>query len=306
MKRILITGKNSYIGTSFDTFMKQYQDDYSVDTISVRDDEWKKQDFSMYDAIYHVAGIAHADVGKVSEEQQQLYYKVNRDLTYEVAKKYKEDRKDNFSQFIYMSSIIVYGDNVSIRKKRVITKDTKPNPSNFYGDSKLQAELKIQPLENDNFQVCIIRPPMIYGPKSKGNYPQLRRLALKLPVFPDIPNERSMLFVGNLMIFIKEMIDGKLLTDIYCPQNNEYVRTSYMVKEIANVHEKYVKLFSFMNWSIYLISYVPGKIGKLTNKAFGNLVYEKTWTVSSDGLKETIKKTEGKDNEQKNTNISKS
>lgn len=274
MKRILITGENSYIGTSFDAFMKQYQDDYSVDTISVRDDEWKQKDFSSYDAIYHVAGIAHADVGKVSEEQQQLYYKVNRDLTYEVAKKYKEDRKDSFSQFIYMSSIIVYGDNVSIRKKRVITKDTKPNPSNFYGDSKLQAEKKIQPLADDKFQVCIIRPPMIYGPNSKGNYPQLRKLALKLPVFPDIPNERSMLFVGNLMAFIEKMIIEEYSSGIYRPQNKEYVRTSHLVKKIAKSHQKNIVLFSFLNWSVYLLSFIPGKIGKLTGKAFGTLIYE--------------------------------
>lgn len=292
MKRILITGENSYIGTSFDAFMKQYQDDYIVDTISVRDDEWKQKDFSLYDAIYHVAGIAHADVGKVSEEQQKLYYKVNRDLTYEVAKKYKEDRKEYFSQFIYMSSIIVYGDNVSIRKKRVITKDTKPNPSNFYGDSKLQAELKIQPLADDNFQVCTIRPPMIYGPNSKGNYPQLRKLALKLPIFPDIPNERSMLFVGNLMIFVKEIIDEKFLTDIYCPQNNEYVRTSHMVQEIAHVHGKKIKLFRFMNSVVYLLSFVPGKIGDLTNKAFGNMVYKKTENPKNIEIKRSIALTE--------------
>ncbi|MEG0618602.1 MAG: NAD-dependent epimerase/dehydratase family protein [Bacilli bacterium] len=275
MKKILLTGENSYIGTSFETYMKQYPDDYQVDTISVKGDAWKNLDFSSYDVIYHVAGIAHADVGKVSKEKQALYYKVNCDLTYEVAKKYKEDRKNNFSQFIYMSSIIVYGDNVSIRKKRVITKDTKPSPSNFYGDSKLQAELKIQTLADDNYQICIIRPPMIYGPGSKGNYPQLRKLALKLPVFPDIPNERSMLFVGNLMIYINQIIDSRSKSDIYLPQNTEYVRTSHMVKEIANVFGKKIRLFKFMNWSIYLLGLIPGRIGELTNKAFGNLIYEK-------------------------------
>jgi UDP-glucose 4-epimerase len=172
-----------------------------------------------------------------------------------------------------MSSIIVYGDNVSIRKKRVITKDTEPTPSNFYGDSKLQGEIKIKPLADTNFNVCIIRPPMIYGPNSKGNYPQLRKLALKLPVFPDIPNERSMLYVGNLMSFVKEMVDSEKETGIFFPQNSEYVRTSYMVKEIAKAHGKDIKLFSFMNWSVYLLSYMPGKIGELTNKAFGNLIY---------------------------------
>jgi UDP-glucose 4-epimerase len=269
MKRILVKGENSYIVT----YMEQFKEEYEIETISVRGDEWREKDFSIYDAVFHVAGIAHADVGKVSDEEKELYYKVNTDLTFEVANKYKSDRKNQFSQFVHMSSIIVYGDNVSIRKKRVITKDTEPTPSNFYGDSKLQGEIKIKPLADTNFNVCIIRPPMIYGPNSKGNYPQLRKLALKLPVFPDIPNERSMLYVGNLMSFVKEMVDSEKETGIFFPQNSEYVRTSYMVKEIAKAHGKDIKLFSFMNWSVYLLSYMPGKIGELTNKAFGNLIY---------------------------------
>ena len=292
MKRILVTGENSYIGTSFVEFMEDYKDEYVVETISVRGDEWKEKDFSNYDVIYHVAGIAHADVGNVTKEQQEIYYQVNRDLTYDVANKYKQDRAEKTSQFIYMSSIIVYGDNVSIRKKRVITKDTEPNPSNFYGDSKLQAEQKIIPLGTETFQVCIVRPPMIYGPNSKGNYPQLRKFALKLPIFPDIPNERSMLFVGNLMNFIKNMIDEDKKTVIYMPQNSEYVRTSHMVKEIANAHGKNIKLFSFMNWSVYLLSFVPGKIGDLTNKAFGNLVYEEKMKNSRVDFKNSVKETE--------------
>lgn len=293
MKKILVTGENSYIGTSFVSYMDRFKDDYIVDTISVRGNEWKNKDFSEYDTVFHVAGIAHADVGKVSKDEQQLYYDVNRDLTYEVALKYKEDRGQNFSQFIHMSSIIVYGDNVSIRKKRVITRETKPNPSNFYGDSKLQGELKIQPLASNKFQVCIIRPPMIYGPNSKGNYQQLKKLALKLPFFPDIPNERSMLFVGNLMTYLKKMIDRESKSEVYFPQNNEYVRTSYMVKEIAKEHGKNIKLFSFMNWSVYLLSYVPGTIGNITNKAFGNLVYEVNESISKNfDFKETISLTE--------------
>ena len=292
MKKILVTGENSYIGTSFVDYMSQYSEDYLVDTISVRGDEWKEQDFSKYDVIYHVAGIAHADVGSVSKEQQEMYYEVNRDLTYDVACKYKQDRGNIESQFIYMSSIIVYGDNVSIRKKRVITKTTEPNPSNFYGDSKLQAEQKIIPLGTNSFKVCVVRPPMIYGPNSKGNYPQLRKFALKLPIFPDIPNERSMLFVGNLMNYIKNIIDENKPTEIYMPQNSEYVRTSHMVKEIANAHGKKISLFSFMNWSVYLLSFMPGKIGDLTNKAFGNLVYEGKIKNSEVDFKNSVKETE--------------
>ncbi|EGP4933914.1 NAD-dependent epimerase/dehydratase family protein [Enterococcus faecium] len=273
MKKILITGANSYIGTSFKKWMTQFQDEYQIDTLSVRGDAWREHDFSRYDTVFHVAGIAHADVSKVSEETKQLYYAVNRDLAIETAKKYKQDLSGKNGQFIYMSSIIIYGEETNINKKRVITPDTKPNPSNFYGDSKLQAEIGLQPLDDDTFHVAILRPPMIYGPGSKGNYQQLVKLANKLPVFPDVKNERSMLHIDKLSEFVKERIDAQD-SGVFFPQNDQYVRTSHMVRDIAQENGKKIYLFSYMNWAIRLLGYVPGKIGRLTNKAFGNLVYD--------------------------------
>ncbi|HHB0782287.1 TPA: NAD-dependent epimerase/dehydratase family protein [Enterococcus faecium] len=273
MKKILITGANSYIGTSFKKWMTQFQDEYQIDTLSVRGDAWREHDFSGYDTVFHVAGIAHADVSKVSEETKQLYYAVNRDLAIETAKKYKQDLSGKKGQFIYMSSIIIYGEETNINKKRVITPDTKPNPSNFYGDSKLQAEIGLQPLDDDTFHVAILRPPMIYGPGSKGNYQQLVKLANKLPIFPDVKNERSMLHIDKLSEFVKERIDAQD-SGVFFPQNDQYVRTSHMVRDIAQENGKKIYLFSYMNWVIRLLGYVPGKIGRLTNKAFGNLVYD--------------------------------
>lgn len=277
MKKILITGANSYIGTSFKKWMTQFQDKYQIDTLSVRGDAWREHDFSGYDTVFHVAGIAHADVSKVSEETKQLYYAVNRDLAIETAKKYKQDLSGKNGQFIYMSSIIIYGEETNINKKRVITPDTKPNPSNFYGDSKLQAEIGLQLLDDDTFHVAILRPPMIYGPGSKGNYQQLVKLANKLPIFPDVKNERSMPHIDKLSEFVKERIDAQD-SGVFFPQNDQYVRTSHMVRDIAQANGKKIYLFSYMNWAIRLLGYVPGKIGRLTNKAFGNLVYEKSRT----------------------------
>lgn len=274
MKRILITGKNSYIGTSFGKWMEQFQGDYQIDTLNMRNEAWKKYDFSNYDSVFHVAGIAHADVSKVSEETKQLYYHVNTHLTVELAQKYKNDLGRKKGQFIFMSSIIIYGEETNINKKRVITPETEPNPSNFYGDSKLQAELGLSPLETNTFKIAILRPPMIYGPGSKGNYQQLERLAKILPVFPDVKNERSMLFIDNLCVFVKERVDSQD-SGVFFPQNKEYVRTSYMVNEIAKMNGKNIILFSWLNWLVRLLGYSPGKIGKLANKAFGNLVYEK-------------------------------
>lgn len=287
MKRVLITGANSYIGTSFENYMKQY-DGYHIDTLDMLDSNWIEYDFSSYDVVFHVAGIAHADVGHVSEERKKTYYKVNCDLAVDTAKKAKAE---NVKQFIYMSSIIVYGESASLGKSKLITKDTKPIPANFYGDSKLQADLKLQPLNDENFKVCILRPPMIYGPGSKGNYQLLSKLARKLPIFPDIKNERSMLYIGNLCVFIKQCMDN-LSEGIYFPQNHEYVSTSHMVKLIAKSNGKNIYLTKLLNPFVYLASKIPGKIGRMCNKAFGNITYDKECLIHRYSILQSIEETE--------------
>ena len=147
MKKVLLTGANSYIGTSFENWIKDNAPDITTDAIDMVGDAWKTTDFSCYDTVFHVAGIAHADVGKVTEEQKALYYRVNADLTGECAKKAKAE---GVKQFVFMSSIIVYGESAGIGKNRVITKETPLTPANFYGDSKVKAEEKLQEL----FIIC--------------------------------------------------------------------------------------------------------------------------------------------------------
>lgn len=287
MKKILITGANSYVGVSFENWLKQWNDEYIVDTVDMIGDKWREKSFSEYDVVFHVAGIAHVSTDPNMEE---LYYKVNRDLTIETAKKAKSE---GVSQFIFMSSIIVYGDSSKINKKRVITRNTIPEPANFYGKSKLQAEEGIFELDDNNFSVVVIRPPMIYGKGSKGNYSKLSSIAKKIKLFPNILNERSMLHIDNLCEFIKVIIDN-YEKGLFFPQNKEYVNTSEMVKNIGKVYNKKVILIKLFNPIIKLLSY---RIG-LINKVFGNLVYEKSlseykidYRVRS--LEESIYLTEG-------------
>lgn len=272
MKRILITGANSYIGTSFEKWMQQFGDNYQIDTVDMHGDQWKEKDFSQYDSVFHVAGIAHADVSKVNEETKQLYYKVNCDLAVETAEKYKNDLNGKNGQFIYMSSIIIYGEDTNINKKRVITPETQPNPSNFYGDSKWKAEKALIETHNKNLNIVILRPPMIYGKNSKGNFRELVKLANKLPIFPLVNNQRSMLYIENLCIVIREIID-KNKEGVFFPQNNEYVQTSTLIKLIAKSTNHNLFILNYVSLLIKVLGYFPGKIGKLTNKAFGNLIY---------------------------------
>ena len=266
MKKILITGANSYIGTSFEKYIKEnYPNDYIVDTVDMIDGTWREKDFSGYDSVFHVAGIAHSDNGKISAEKEKLYYAVNTDLTVETAKKAKTD---GVKQFIFMSSAIVYGDSAPIGKTKVITKETPVNPANCYGDSKVQAENGIRPLNDETFNIVILRPPMIYGKGSKGNYPLLAKIALKTPIFPYVKNERSMLYIENLCEFVRLMVENDE-QGTFWPQNAEYSNTSELVKLIAAAHGKKVRLVKGFGWALKILSCMTG----LVNKAFGNLVY---------------------------------
>ncbi|MBF7096116.1 NAD-dependent epimerase/dehydratase family protein [Alkalibacter mobilis] len=287
MKQVLITGENSYIGTSLENWLMREPDKYKVDTFDMKDGSWKEKDFSGYDVVFHVAGIAHVSS---DPKMEVLYYKVNRDLTIETAEKAKAE---GVKQFVFMSSIIVYGESSS--RERIIDRNTIPTPSNFYGNSKLQAEEGIKHLETDDFKIVVLRPPMIYGKGSKGNYPRLAKLAKKIPVFPDIDNKRSMLHIDNLCEFIKVIIDYEE-SGVFFPQNAEYVKTSELVKTIAEVHGKKIIMTRIFNPILKLMFGM-----EIVIKVFGNLVYEKSMSEYDEvnyrirNFKESIELTESVD-----------
>ncbi len=258
MKRVLITGANSYVGTHVEAWLMREPDKYYVETLDMKDSNWKTLDFSSFDVVFHVAGIAHVSTKK---NMKDLYFKVNRDLAIETAKKAKES---GVKQFIFMSSMIVYS-----TKETRITKDTIPNPDNFYGESKLQAEKGIIKIESEDFKVCILRPPMIYGPKSKGNFPKLIKYATKAFIFPKFKNSRSMLYIDNLSNAIKIMIDRKLY-GYFFPQNSEYVSTYQIVKLVSEFSNKKILFTKFFNFLIILLR---NKVNIL-NKMFSNFYYE--------------------------------
>ena len=267
MKKILITGAGSYIGCSFETYLQaHYPAEYTVDTVDMLDGSWRERSFAGYDAVFHVAGIAHSDNGKISAEKAKLYYAVNTDLTVETAQKAKAD---GVGQFVFMSSAIVYGESAPIGKTKHITRETPTSPANCYGDSKVQAENGILPLQAEGFNVVVLRPPMIYGKGSRGNYPVLAKLARKLPIFPYVKNQRSMLYVENLCEFVRLMIENGE-RGIFWPQNAEYSNTSEMVRAIAAAHGKKVRLLKGTTPALRLLSPFTG----LVNKAFGSLTYD--------------------------------
>lgn len=274
MKKILITGAGSYIGESAKEYLQQESEKYQVRTIDTMGWEPKTADFVGFDVVFNVAGIAHI---KETDQNRDLYYKVNRDLVIEIAKTAKEA---GVKQFILLSTMSVYGLTVGN-----INKDTPVKPVNAYGKSKAEADEEIKKLADDSFKFCCLRPPMVYGKGCKGNYQSLRSFALKSPIFPNYKNQRSMIYIGNLCEFVKEAIDQEK-AGLFFPQNAEYVNTSEMVKLIAEKHRKRVKMTKVFNW---LIRMAPMNVVK---KVFGDLTYEKVDLTNKYNFMESIAFTE--------------
>jgi nucleoside-diphosphate-sugar epimerase len=262
-KKILIIGVTSYIGTSFANWVLKYPHQYIVESCSSRDGLWKSVDFSMYDAVINVAGICHVDA---DPKMEALYYRINRDLCEELAKKSKES---GVKQFIFLSSMIVF-DNLTGE----ITNQTIPNPNNFYGKSKLQADQKIHSLQSDLFNVVSIRPPIVYGPNSNGNFQKLYNFSVWSPLFPNLNNKRSMIYIDNLSEFIRLTIDN-FCHGIFYPQNNEYVNVSETAQLISALEGRKIYLTQIFNPLIRLF------LGNrnIINKIFADYYYHQDMSL---------------------------
>lgn len=267
MKKLLITGAHSYIGNAVGDYLNRWPETYEVTKVSVSDGSWKEMSFQGFDAVLHLAAIVHQPGSKNDPSQWPMYETVNTTLAIEVAEKAK---KAGVRQFIFMSSASVYGLDAPLGKPVTITADTPLNPKDHYGLSKRKAEEGLRNLAGENFKLAILRPPMIYGKGCKGNYQKLAALAKKLPVFPDVDNWRSMLYIGNLTEFIRLILDDEA-EGIFCPQDREYVNTSDMVNLIAHCHGRSILMVKGVTWALKLLRPCTSAV----DKAFGSLCYAK-------------------------------
>lgn len=290
MKRILITGSGSYIGSRVKAYLEQWPECYQVETVTLRTGDWRQRSFAGFDAILHAAGIVHQPKSKDDPAQAELYDRVNHRLAVEVAEKAK---REGVTQFLFLSTEAVYGIHAPVGKVITITKDTPLHPADNYGISKAKAEEGVSDLRDDTFKVVILRPPMIYGKGCKGNYQTLSKLAKKLPVFPLVENRRSMLYIDNLCEFIRLLVEDEA-DGLFCPQNEEYVSTSDMVNRIAHVNGRTILMVRGFGWALKLLRPMTGMV----DKAFGSLCYDrslsdypKNYCIKS--FDESIAETEG-------------
>lgn len=269
--KILVLGKNGYVSRCFQEYMSN-KDGYSVDAISVRGDDWKKMSFNGYEAVFNTTGLAHNDARKGSEQE---FIALNVTLAKELAMKAKAD---GVATFIHMSSMIVYGDSEGVGRFTPITKDTVPNPENIYGRSKLMGEQELKKLEDDSFHMALIRSSRVYGEKDTDSIRLLTKFAKKMPIFPNIENSISMIYSDNLCELVRLIAENKS-SGVFFPQQEEYICTSKLVKDISIAAEH--KLWSTKIFNPILLG--PMRRIGVVSKVFGNEGFDRKLSNHFDG-----------------------
>lgn len=284
MPDLLITGGSGFIATAVRNRLRAFPE-YHIDALSMRGDAWRSHDFSRYDAILHTAGIAHVSPDPSLEPQ---YRAVNFKLTRDLA---ETARREGVRQFVFLSSMIVFGEASPAGVRRIIRPDTPPAPANAYGQSKLDAENALRELETPDFRVAILRPPMVYGPGCKGNYNALVRLARTLPFFPEFENLRSMIYIENLAELIRLVLD-RGASGTFHPSDGQPRSVSEIVRAVCAAHGKRMRFCRQLSPLIRL----TGRSG-LVRRAFGDMAYAPSMSdfpgdYRVTGFEEAIRRTE--------------
>lgn len=244
MNKVLLIGANSYIGQEFNCFIfNNYKEIVSLTMVSASNNEWESIDFSEYHTVMHLSALVHK---KEKKEMESDYYNINYKLAVVIAEKAKAN---NIKQFIFFSTAAVFDAQTICVKNESI-----PNPSTFYGKSKLAAENVISAMSSDEFQVAILRIPMVYGDGCKGNYQRLVRLAKYTLIFPEYHNRRSVLHINKLCEFLIDIIINGGSGFLY-PQDEKYMDTCQTIVEIRKKWGK--KTYLTKKFNLLIRKFLP-------------------------------------------------
>ncbi len=263
MKKVLIIGANSFIGTYFANDSAEYE----VTEFDIENEDIETISFAGYDVIFHVAAIVHQD----SSITDELYFHVNKDLAVAVAKKAKAE---GVNQMVFMSTVKVYGENTSLDNPW--TEQSVCNPQDAYGKSKLEAEKLLLLLADGDFKIMIVRTPVVYGQGVKGNIQRIAQVMRKVRIIPlgGIHNKRAMIYVGNLVYIIKQGIEKQISGVVLAAEGQGY-STSEFVCFLKNSSSKKILVLSLPKlMKIFMKKFRPS----LYQRLMGSMVLDNTIT----------------------------
>ncbi|SEA72861.1 UDP-glucose 4-epimerase [Xylanibacter ruminicola] len=260
--KILIIGKDSYIGNHIDEWLTTQG--HQVVQLDVLTDEWKTFDYSPYDAIVHVAGIVH----RPDCQDWELYKRVNTDMPIAIATMAK---KAGVKQYVFFSTMGVYGIGKRL-KPTIVDENTPLAPAGMYGKSKLMAEVGLRELQDEAFQVAFVRPPSVYGKGCRGGYiTGFASIARRLPMIPRAYEnvKQSFIYIDNLSELVRLIIE-KNKFGVFCPQDDKAVSANELLRVIAEGIGRKYRSSRLLGLGVRLLRFIP-----LVNKAYGGVEYAK-------------------------------
>ena len=258
--RILVIGKDSYIGNHIDEWLTSHG--HQVAQLDVLDDGWRRYDYSVYDSIVHVAGIVHQP--KCSD--WELYRRVNADMPIAIAKMAKEQ---GVKQYVFFSTMGVYGVGKQL-KPNIIDENTPLNAAGMYARSKLMAEKGLQELNEATFKVVCVRPPSVYGKGCRGGYiTGFASIVRRLPILPKAYEnvKQSFIYIDNLSELVRLIVE-KQLKGVFCPQDDKSINANELLEYLSLGIGKKYRDSRWLGLLVKSLRFLP-----VVKKAYGGVEY---------------------------------
>jgi len=240
----MITGASGFVGSNF---IKKYKNEYNIVPTCLIENKPEDLKYTGVDCILHLAALVHQMKGAPEEK----YFEVNTELTKKLAVRAKEN---GVKHFVFYSTVAVWGTHGYFDHNKVITLDTLTNPVTPYAKSKLEAEEILKNLQDENFKVSILRPPLVYGKGCPGNIEKLEKLMEKISILPfgNDDNKRSVVHVEKLVDETERIIKNSL-AGVFVPKDSHDLSIKEILQFLAIQNNKKIKLIRFPKVAIKLL-----------------------------------------------------
>jgi nucleoside-diphosphate-sugar epimerase len=204
--KVAITGANGWIGSALKHSLGLRQiDAIEISRSELQSEQALVKSLAGCSTVIHLAALVHQMDAPPTLEQ---FRAVNRDLTLSLA---KAAALAGVEQLIFVSTAKVLGE-VSVKP---LDETAAANPSDDYARTKLEAEQGLQRLLSENalaqLKICIVRPPLVFGPGVKANYAKLVAIANSRWPLPlgAVRGKRSMVSLADLTELMIRLVERR-------------------------------------------------------------------------------------------------
>ena len=272
---VVLIGGSGFVGTRLLGLLSENPNNYSLRNIDkqqshffsqlteigdVRDIEKLKNQLKDADVVVLLAAEHRDDVTPTS-----LYYDVNVGGMRNVL---EAMQANGVKRLVFTSSVAVYG----LNKKN--PSETHPaDPFNHYGKSKWQAEEVLQKWykEHPDWNVNILRPTVIFGERNRGNvYNLLKQISSgKFLMVGKGDNKKSMAYVGNIVTFIRYLIDNMTAGyNVFNYIDKPDFTMNELVGHVSHVLDKHIPATHFPYWLGMMGGYCLDLLARITGRKF--------------------------------------